>query len=86
MVNNCANPACGKPLHYLREGRVYVFAVAGAQTDARGKHVSTLQHYWLCGVCSQNMTMIQDAQGIRTAPKPSHQTARCPTSNSVPAE
>ena len=25
MVNQCANPKCGKPLHYLREGRIFVF-------------------------------------------------------------
>ena len=25
MVNNCANSGCGKPLHYLREGRIFIF-------------------------------------------------------------
>ena len=25
MVNQCANPSCAKPLHYLREGRIFVF-------------------------------------------------------------
>jgi hypothetical protein len=27
MMNHCANPQCAKPLHYLREGRIFVFDV-----------------------------------------------------------
>jgi len=52
MVNNCANPQCAKPLHYLREGRIFVFE---AQTvygggEMPGHH---LEHFWLCGDCSR---------------------------------
>jgi hypothetical protein len=70
MVNHCANPLCGKPLHYLREGRVYLFSgcipAAGAEEHP---HVSHLQHFWLCGVCSLTMTLVQDAQTIRLVPR-----------------
>jgi hypothetical protein len=48
MVNNCANPQCAKPLHYLREGRVFVFEISGSGTGVR-----QLEHYWLCGECSK---------------------------------
>ena len=51
MVNNCANPACNKPLHYLRDGRVFVFEVASAQLGADGKRLRHIEHYWLCGDC-----------------------------------
>ena len=27
MVNHCSNPQCAKPLHYLRDGRIFVFDV-----------------------------------------------------------
>jgi hypothetical protein len=28
MVNQCANPECKRELHYLREGRIYLFALS----------------------------------------------------------
>ncbi len=57
MVNNCANPTCNKPLHYLRDGRVFVFEVASARTGPDGKRLRHLQHYWLCGDCSPSMVV-----------------------------
>jgi hypothetical protein len=70
MVSHCANPLCGKPLHYLRDGRVYLFNdrmfTTGGEAHARPVH---LTHYWLCGVCSLTMTMVQDAQAIRILPR-----------------
>ncbi len=63
MISCCANPACGKPLHYLREGRIYIFeCVVG--TDGRGKAGQRhLEHYWLCGACIPTLALVQDAQG-----------------------
>ena len=55
MVNNCANMKCNKPLHYLRDGRVFVFDVASARTGSDGKRLRHLEHYWLCGDCSPSM-------------------------------
>jgi hypothetical protein len=48
MVDYCANPQCLKPLHYLREGTVYIFE--GTDLEMRSAH--KLEHYWLCGDCS----------------------------------
>jgi hypothetical protein len=50
VVDYCANPNCMKPLHYLREGTIYIFEVAAAEAGTRSVH--QLEHYWLCGKCS----------------------------------
>jgi hypothetical protein len=71
MVNNCANSACAKPLHYLREGRIFIFDVSTGPTEPGRKRLRHLEHYWLCGACSQNLMMVQETHGmIRVLPKP----------------
>lgn len=65
MVNSCANPECAKPLHYLREGRVFVF---DAEIDG-SSHIHHMEHYWLCGACSQTMRLEKISQGVRVVPK-----------------
>jgi hypothetical protein len=70
MLNCCANAHCGRPLHYLREGRIFVFDVAGRKTAAGGGRSSHLEHYWLCGECSRTATLTQDATGkVTMAPR-----------------
>ena len=64
MVNNCANPQCNKPLHYLRDGRVFVFDVASARLGPDGKRARHLEHYWLCGDCSPSMIVERDAESV----------------------
>jgi uncharacterized protein YcsI (UPF0317 family) len=61
MVNQCANPKCGKPLHYLREGRIFVFDLPdpNVSVPAPGGRARRLQHFWLCGQCSETMVMEQ---------------------------
>jgi hypothetical protein len=66
MVNNCANPECAKPLHYLREGRIFVFDITG-KTDGAPRR---LEHYWLCGPCSERFMIEREAgSGIRLVPR-----------------
>jgi uncharacterized protein YcsI (UPF0317 family) len=64
MVNQCANPKCGKPLHYLREGRIFVFDLpdASVPVPAPGGRARRLQHFWLCGTCSETMVMEQTGE------------------------
>lgn len=70
MVSNCANPACGKPLHYLREGRIYVFDASAGTALNGAKRERRLEHYWLCGTCAAGLALVQDPQGwIRIVPK-----------------
>jgi len=66
MVDKCANPKCAKPLHYLREGRIFVFDVAvgdGAESIHR------MEHFWLCGVCSKTMRLEKTRQGVQMVMK-----------------
>jgi hypothetical protein len=65
MVNNCANPKCAKPLHYLREGRIFVFE---AESDS-GKPIHRMEHFWLCGECCQTMRLEKTRQGVQTVMK-----------------
>jgi len=41
-----------KPLHYLREGTIYIFEIVGADTTNGKRKGHSLEHYWLCGDCS----------------------------------
>lgn len=70
MVSNCANPNCGKPLHYLREGRIFVFEVSAGIEGPSGKRTRRLEHFWLCGACAQTMTVQQSAEGIHAVMRP----------------
>ncbi|HUB17316.1 MAG TPA: hypothetical protein VL990_01695 [Acidobacteriaceae bacterium] len=69
MVNHCANPKCAKPLHYLREGRIFIFDVSASEADGNGKRSRKMEHYWLCGECSQTLAMEQTAEGVRVVPR-----------------
>lgn len=78
MVSNCANPNCGVPLRYLRDGRLFQFEVralnstpAGESTAAKAKKRPLRQvwHYWLCGACSSTMTLQFDQmRGLKITP------------------
>lgn len=62
MVNHCANPHCCKPLHYLREGRIFIFAVPDtAAAMHNGKPAQRTEHFWLCGGCSEIFSLEQAA-------------------------
>ncbi len=68
MVSHCANPRCAKPLHYLREGRIFVFDVTAGE-DSKGKRSRRMEHYWLCGDCSRTMAMEQSIDGVKVVPR-----------------
>ncbi len=72
MVNHCANPQCCKPLHYLREGRIFVFDSPDPLASAKdGKVVRRMEHFWLCGACSDAYTLEQNHDKIvGICPKP----------------
>ena len=76
MVNHCANPQCCKPLHYLREGRVYVFDVT--RPAAAGERMPRrMEHFWLCGACSETYFLEQvEDRTVRIVSRPKHPTPR----------
>lgn len=71
MLDTCANPGCATPLKYLRDGRIFIFDVGSPQAGPDGKRLRHLEHYWLCGTCSQSLILEQDRAGIRVVPRPS---------------
>jgi hypothetical protein len=64
VVSNCANPACGVPLRYLRDGRLFQFEIrpqaAQDQVARLSKGPRTVSHFWLCGECSAKLTLVFD--------------------------
>lgn len=72
MISKCANPECGIPLHYLRHGRIFRFDTVGRTSDILPPFAKTperVAHYWLCGHCCCNLTLIFDPiQGVSIRP------------------
>ena len=61
MISHCANTECAKPLHYLREGRIFVFDMPDTRVETmNGKATNRLGHYWLCGNCARTFTLRQN--------------------------
>jgi hypothetical protein len=73
MLSKCASPDCTTTLHYLREGKVFriesdsdISLVAGQR-----KPVRKVEHFWLCGPCSERFTLVNDKEaGVRVIDKP----------------
>ncbi len=72
MVKNCANPNCGKPLRYLREGRIFVFETK--DNDGEGS-IRRMEHFWLCGACSQTFRLEKTRDGVQAVMKQAVSTA-----------
>lgn len=77
MLSKCANPSCSTPLVYLREGKIFMMEHAPGQQrvstpDQAGQAspAPRVEHFWLCGPCSAEMTLVYDRQaGILILPK-----------------
>lgn len=76
MLSKCANPSCSTPLVYLREGKVFMMENSAQTTnvaevkETRPKGVKRVEHFWLCGPCSANLTLSYDSQqGVKVIPK-----------------
>ena len=77
MLAKCANPTCSTPLIYLREGKVFMVESAAEPKIrpqgpilAKPKPANRIEHFWLCGPCSTEMTLAYDPiQGVTVTPK-----------------
>ncbi|HSM86873.1 MAG TPA: hypothetical protein VLT16_12005 [Candidatus Limnocylindrales bacterium] len=49
MVSQCANPYCGTPFVYLRDGRLYAVP--------RRNPSAMIEYYWLCSSCASEMDL-----------------------------
>ncbi len=69
MLAKCVNPACSKPLHYLRDGRIFHIERNPPLAES-GKQSHNVEHFWLCGDCCQSMTVLFDPQrGVQVVPR-----------------
>lgn len=64
MVGTCANPGCGAPFKYFREGRLFAFDSGKPDPGAAAKSPDTFtqeargyRYFWLCGACAQDWTL-----------------------------
>jgi hypothetical protein len=66
MLAKCANPACSTPLLYLREGKIFMVEAHQPQllnaSPTKAKPSNRVEHFWLCGPCSGQMTLTYDRQ------------------------
>lgn len=75
MLSKCANPACSTPLIYLREGKIFMMEPASHPSVRQEGPVlvkpgTRVEHFWLCGPCSAEMTMTYDLKrGAMVVPK-----------------
>lgn len=79
MLAKCANPSCSTPLVYLREGKIFMVDTPQSHTHAdgaipiRSKASNRVEHFWLCGPCSMEMTLTYDRErGIEVVRKSVH--------------
>lgn len=76
MLSKCANPSCSTPLVYLREGKIFMMEHSQQpQVRPEGpvlvkpqQPLNRVEHFWLCGPCSTEMTLIYDG-GVKVMPK-----------------
>jgi len=73
MLSKCANPSCSNRLVYLREGKIFMMEAAPSQAEPAmhlPKTSNRIEHFWLCGACSAEMTLAYDRQhGVKVVPK-----------------
>ena len=78
MLSKCANPECRTQFQYLREGKLYQIETDGAETSQPAgpqlisgkKRVHRVEYFWLCGPCSEILTLgYQSGKGVITVPR-----------------
>jgi len=75
MLTKCANPSCSTPLVYLREGKIFMMEAAAQPVADNPKTVAAksafrIEHFWLCGPCSSQLTLAWDRErGVQVVPK-----------------
>ncbi len=60
MISECLNAACRRPLDYLRAGRI-------VRTQYRDGTRLKMEHFWLCGECSQFFDFLVFSDGPAVA-------------------
>ena len=71
MIAKCANSLCSASFHYLREGKVFrmEFSPEGQPLQpklAGSKPAGKVEHFWLCGACSNTLTLVVTGGKVET--------------------
>ena len=74
MLAHCVNPDCVLPLRSFAEGRLFQFEIVSISVAANDAATAPFDekpqrqtaHFWLCGRCAEQMTLLLDpAAGLR---------------------
>ena len=91
MFHKCANPECSTAFRHLREGKLFLaeneyFPQARNRSRDRRKPppLRRMEHFWLCGQCSQQLTLAFDRErGMITVPLNSLPARKAPRSEAA---
>ncbi len=70
MVSECANPGCRAPFIYFRGGRLFAIP--------RRDSSSTVQCFWLCGNCAEDLDLSFDGEDLEPVLVPRHLPRNAP--------
>ena len=78
MITKCANPACSRPFHYLRDGKVFRVDLNEENENLNSPYLvdgkkapRRTEHFWLCGACSRTMSLkFNKDTGVNVIEKP----------------
>jgi hypothetical protein len=77
MLAHCVNPTCYAPLHSFAEGRLFQFEVVSISIAASDDAATPFDeqperktaHFWLCGHCADDMTLVlEPLKGLSVVP------------------
>lgn len=74
MLARCVNPTCYVPLQAFCEGRLFQFEVVSISISAADdnfdeKPERQTAHFWLCGRCANEMTLVlEPRRGLTLVP------------------
>lgn len=79
MISQCANPACARPFHYLRGGRLYRFDINSPNFPCNDvpNSICSLRpsraavFFWLCEDCVTKYSLrFNCREGVMLVPRP----------------
>ncbi|MGH9578048.1 MAG: hypothetical protein ACRD3R_11480, partial [Terriglobales bacterium] len=70
MISKCANPYCGTPFRYLREGKLFQLYTGPEAQSSTGPDQKSDRHmecFWLCGRCAATLRLeFEKKEGVVT--------------------
>lgn len=67
MLSKCANPECSEVLRYLHQGKIFHLFPSPA-VEAATLSPAHYERFWLCGQCSQEMTLVWGGTQVKLVP------------------